>query len=547
MSVVTCVECQDLLLDLAYGELDPVRAAEVEAHVAGCESCARERRQIASTRMLFAPLLRREDPSAAMDETILKAARDEATRLGAAAAAAQPRQSAAAGPRVVEVAGSIGMPEAAAPFDVRAPVRVAPAAKAARPRWALRFALGGSVAAAAALVLVATNLTRPLEAPGGAQESKVRAINIRAPEPEGAPPTSPAPAAAAPSTNTLAKDSGATREAGKSIDRTVAAARETAERRPEQQGEKTKAAAKPSAAVHKKAALDLREGSAAHVDFADDSLRMAPAAPPPRAAAAAAPTPAAAPPAPKEAEPPQQAVAQAERAERDAPGLAAAAPGAPARRDRSQPAPPPEPLGALGSSAGGAVGAGQAGGLNASESVGVSRGGGNGQEAANIAAQLESRARTLRLGGSYSEAATLYKQAASLHQRAAEGGAPPVPVTNQAPADGASQVRRDAQSQAAGPAKGLSGSDLKSGSAAALAAAWDLAHAIECLAADARIDEARAVYDDLLTSYPGATGPHSAAQRALRTALPRPAMKLEVPAVDQPRAAPAAPDPAVGK
>src|SRR5207237_1170743 len=34
---------QDLLLDLAYGELPPERIAEVEAHLASCDACRRER------------------------------------------------------------------------------------------------------------------------------------------------------------------------------------------------------------------------------------------------------------------------------------------------------------------------------------------------------------------------------------------------------------------------------------------------------------------------------------------------------------------------
>ena len=43
---MNCAESQDLLLDLAYGELEPARAAEVEAHVAACAPCRAEKAQI---------------------------------------------------------------------------------------------------------------------------------------------------------------------------------------------------------------------------------------------------------------------------------------------------------------------------------------------------------------------------------------------------------------------------------------------------------------------------------------------------------------------
>ena len=33
---MTHTESQDLLLDLAYGDLDAARAAEVESHLSGC-------------------------------------------------------------------------------------------------------------------------------------------------------------------------------------------------------------------------------------------------------------------------------------------------------------------------------------------------------------------------------------------------------------------------------------------------------------------------------------------------------------------------------
>jgi hypothetical protein len=48
------------------------------------------------------------------------------------------------------------------------------------------------------------------------------------------------------------------------------------------------------------------------------------------------------------------------------------------------------------------------------------------------------------------------------------------------------------------------------------AAAWDLAHAVECLAAGGSFDEARKVRDQLGTSYPAEANAFAAARRALR-------------------------------
>src|ERR1700682_1896288 len=76
---MTHAECQDLLLDLSYGELDAARAAEAELHVAGCPDCRSERAQMAATRKTAAPLRELEEPSASFDARILAAARAEAS------------------------------------------------------------------------------------------------------------------------------------------------------------------------------------------------------------------------------------------------------------------------------------------------------------------------------------------------------------------------------------------------------------------------------------------------------------------------------------
>jgi hypothetical protein len=52
----------------------------------------------------------------------------------------------------------------------------------------------------------------------------------------------------------------------------------------------------------------------------------------------------------------------------------------------------------------------------------------------------------------------------------------------------------------------------------AAAASWDLAHAVECLAAAGRFAEARAGRSELRSLYPDAQGPQAATDRALRTA-----------------------------
>lgn len=84
---------------------------------------------------------------------------------------------------------------------------------------------------------------------------------------------------------------------------------------------------------------------------------------------------------------------------------------------------------------------------------------------------LESRAQEERRAANYAVAAALYRQAAA--QR-----------------------------------KGAGGDDST--------AAWDLAHAVECLAAAGQLDAARSVRAELGTAYPAESGAFSAARRALR-------------------------------
>lgn len=151
---MTHAECQDLLLDLAYGELSPDRASEVAAHLTGCEECRKEQAALDQARRVTAPLRELEEPPPGFDDRILEAARTQAAldhdgNLG----------------QVIEVSGSVSpLGLDAARIDAHA----SPKARdgRARPRWVLRAAVGGSVAAAAALALVVgTTLQSPREQP----------------------------------------------------------------------------------------------------------------------------------------------------------------------------------------------------------------------------------------------------------------------------------------------------------------------------------------------------------------------------------------------
>jgi tetratricopeptide (TPR) repeat protein len=97
---------------------------------------------------------------------------------------------------------------------------------------------------------------------------------------------------------------------------------------------------------------------------------------------------------------------------------------------------------------------------------------------------LEANAQQARHAGNYALAASLYRNAAELRQRDNDTGA----------------------------------------------AAWNLAHAVECLSAVGQFDDARRVRDELARLYPSETTALSAARRALRE-------------VDPPAAAPAQKNP----
>jgi tetratricopeptide (TPR) repeat protein len=160
---MTHSESQDLLIDLAYGELDPLRAAQLEGHLAGCDECTREKAALLEARRATATLRELEEPPPGFDDRILAAAR----------AQAQLEHDGNVG-EVIEVSGSV-KPLGLEPAQIDAHARVAPQAGQRRPRWAVRLALGGSVAAAAALALVVSTTlqTNRARAPGPAAQYRI--------------------------------------------------------------------------------------------------------------------------------------------------------------------------------------------------------------------------------------------------------------------------------------------------------------------------------------------------------------------------------------
>ena len=103
-------------------------------------------------------------------------------------------------------------------------------------------------------------------------------------------------------------------------------------------------------------------------------------------------------------------------------------------------------------------------------------------EASLGAPTVEANAQQARHAGNYLAAASLYREAAAMRQR---------------------------------------GNDSST-------AAWNLAHAVECLSAAGQFDEARKVRDELVRLYPSETTALSAAARALR--------QVDVPAASRPAA-----------
>ena len=275
---MTHPESQDLLLDLAYGELSPVRAVELEAHLAGCPECQREKAALDEARRLAAPLREVEEPPPGFDDRILAAAR----------AQAQLEHEGNIG-QVIEVQGSV-RPLGLEPAQVDAHAQVARREEKRRPRWMVRAALGGSVAAAAALALVMSNsLQQKHEVERAAQVAANKAFEIRI-------QPAPMPQAAGE----------AVREAKKE---------ETAPKRQSGEARMAKRAAAPEDLGQPGALGGVRGGSGGD---ALDTLALREPSPPPAAPAVSARTPSAAAPAAKSLAPPSPSADELEQRAQEA-------------------------------------------------------------------------------------------------------------------------------------------------------------------------------------------------------------------------------------
>jgi len=410
---MNCAESQDLLLDLAYRELPPARAAEVEAHLLGCAACRAEMAQLDDARKAAAPLRELEDPPAGFDEPILRAARAEAGL----------QADGTPGP-VVEVSATVKpLGLQAARLDPHARMRGGTARPG--PRWGRRAAVFGSIAAAAGLAVVVTSSLTT-------RHSAQRMVEEVAPIQVHAPGTSVP----------ISLDDGSLAGYGKAV-------------APEESsGARSREAGAPP--------------PARPVDAAKQKVAKAP--PPPKERAAR-----------RE----QQAPAAAQEADRLIPLSAERfqspekAVGRPAGegivleprqgpRPDAQPSSEESKRAAPAPSSAGSLRTVPARGPAAAPVVG-------GQIPASQPApanpdQLEDQASAARRRGDYARAAALYREASALR--------------------GQSEPAR---------------------------AAWDMAHAVECLAAGGQVDEAVAARRELLRAFPDHSGPKAAADSALRS------------------------------
>jgi hypothetical protein len=425
---MNCAESHDLLLDLAYGELEPARAAQVEEHVAGCPACRVERLQLEEARKLTSPLRELEGPSANFDEPILRAARAEAGM-----------QADGTPGRVVEVAASVK------PLGLQA-ARLDPHSKVQgssrrEPWWRRRAGILGSVAAAAAIavVVISVSLSRPH---GRVAPVEVEPITVRAPGavvPDSMKDAlarndkrevAAAPPGAVPSAAPEAK-----------ADRAEAPQRKAAAA---QQAPKPKAAPAQDAATPKALAKDTKR-----------EKQLVPSKAPATSGAEAL-----------QGRGTQIAMDDRDRADADGNRALAAAEESRAHSgSANETTATPEVVGGMAPTS-------YARQYSPPPAPAAKKAE---QAQPRSADAVESDASTARRAGEYSRAAALYREAAAL--------------------------RKDSAPQQA---------------------AWNLAHAVECLAAGGNVAEAIAVRKELLRSFPDQQGPRAAANSALRfVPLPR--------------------------
>jgi hypothetical protein len=438
---MTCAECQDLLLELSYGELAASRAREVEEHARTCAECAAALAELSRTRTLVAALNEAEEPPASLDATILEAARTAAVILG----------DGTQGPVIATDVRVQPLAVEAAQIDPRARVKVP--VRDGRRRWALRAALAGSVATAAGLAVVISTRTPPRVAPR-TDEAEYR-IEVR-------------------TADEAHRAAAASAAAQKKPDHAEPLQPASAPAPKNSPAAASKLAKAPTPAPSAPTS-DLRE-AAGRPSVGSVPPNPAPANPPPAAAAdgKVARAPGANPVAHEGFQAPARAAANGVAgsvegsppptakpgARFDAEARAAAEPKAEvSRRELTQ----SESLDGRARQASGKAATGAAGASGALSPE---------PQPAADAARLEGRAEATRRQGAFGEAAALYQDAS--RARAASGDT--------------------------------------------AAASWDLAHAVECLAAAGRFAEARAGRSELRSLYPDAQGPQAATDRALRTA-----------------------------
>ena len=437
---MTHAESQDLLLDLAYGELDAARAAELQSHLSGCDECRAEKAALDEARQVAAPFRELEEPSPGFDGRILAAAK----------AQAQLEHEGNIG-QVIEVSGKVKpLGIEAARIDAHAPVEAREPRR--RPRWMLRATLAGSVAAAAALALVVSTTLQQSRPQVQAQ----RDFEIRV-QPA-APPPAQVPVSFGEATNKAV--AGQTQPSAEEAKQRVAQAEP---QRPPPAVQREKKAAK-----RKEAPLAALGGSGG--DSADSFKDLDSTA----GRRASAGSGSVAPPAANARKAADDKTAHFDKLAAPA-GTPVAAneeagPSAPAKSEPARPA-----MRALEATPRAAA---------APQAAAVSKVAAESPAAAKMLARadaqvpesLERRAQDARHAGNYALAAALYRKAAELHRD------DPTPNTAQA--------------------------------------AWDLAHAVECLAALGQFDEAKRVRDQMIKAYPSEDTAFYAAARALRAVEP---------------------------
>jgi hypothetical protein len=419
---------QDLLLDLAYGELPADRAAEVEAHLATCEACRAERDELLRMRALVAPLRSLEEPRPGFAGRILESARAEAGL----------QADGTPGP-TIEVSGSVKpLGLQAGRVDPLAPgVRVAQKQVSKRTIWRKRATVGASVAGAAAVALMVATSVRQQRVD---RSQEVPELKVRAPVVQGAPASDESARAKIPQMTGSAPQGSAPAAQGSGGDLAALPPSPPPPAAPSQQ---------PLPDAAKKA---------------DEPVRRIAAAAPPVSKAEAEKVPSGR----NQRTFDQSAAPQPPPASIPAPEAGRAPPSDQSASTPAHEKPVPETRsGTTELQRNAALAAGQVAGVPASRpETGQAKVGTRDDLNPD---RLEDSAGEARRSGSYLRAAELYQLAAGMRR-----------------------AKNDASR-----------------------AAWDLAHAVECLAAASKLGEAGEVRAELLRSYPSEEGPLRAADRAL--------------------------------